>query len=185
MNPMRLSAVLLLCAMAIGRLAAAEPAAVPLLAHYIPDYPKFAPLPAGLPFTKAVKATITAAVDHPWQERVFVKLPAAVRKGDLLAVDLWARALSPGAQLHIAIQERRAPYTQSAKRLCSPCDAWEHLVVAGKALADYAAGDLALQISLGYGKQSLALSEVGVGNYGQTPLTPEQLTERLMAVGAK
>lgn len=183
---MRTFPLRLLCLLVTGFAPAAEPATtlppeVRLIANLVPDYPKYGQIPAGLPFKRAVKAVITAASAEPWQQRIYARLPNPVRKGDLLAIDLWVRGMSPDTQLHVCILERRAPFTSTAKRQWSPGDAWEHMVIAGRSPADYEASDLALQVSLGYGKQTIGLSEINVANFGQTSLTPEQVTTALTA----
>ena len=157
----------------------ALPKPVPLVNHYVADYPKINPLPGNLPFTKAVKANITQIVDEPWKVRILQRLPSAVKKDDLLVVEFWTKAFTSGAKLYVQVQERRSPWRPSAKGSVEPGDDWQHVVIAGKAIGDFPANELELVVSLGYGKQILGFSDIEVDNYGHTAISPEDALKQL------
>jgi hypothetical protein len=176
MAAMRLAILVLLFAVMPVFAAEALPKPVALVNHYVPDYPKIT-VPPGMPFQKAIKANITSIVDEPWKIRILQRFPTAIKKDDLLVVDFWVKGISSGSKLYVQVQERRSPWRPSAKLSVNPADDWEHVVVAGKCIGDFPANEQELVISLGYGKQILAISEIQVDNYGQTKITPEEITQ--------
>lgn len=168
-------------AQAADAVAAPLPKPTPLITNYLADYPKLTPLPAGMPFKRAVKAKITETVDAPWKVHLLQNFAKPIKKGDLIVVDFWAQGITHGAQFEVNIQQRADPYTSSGHQVFTLSDTWEHIVLAGNSVANYPENELRLLVALGYGKQILSLSEINVVNYGQTEIKPEDIVTRLKA----
>ncbi len=161
------------------------PVATPLITNLLLPYPRLAPLPARAPFRKAVKIKVTEYVDEPWMLNFSEGLPQPVKKGDLIAVDFWAQGMSKDARVQVGLNHMKQPYVVSKREIFSLGNTWEHIILAGNSVADYAENELHVVIVLGYGKQALCLSEINVATYGQAALSADELVARLRAKDRK
>ena len=66
-----------------------------LIPEMVPDFPRFNPIPPGLPFKKAVKIEVRTKPENEWDVMIKSNIGVAVRKNELFAIELWGRAQWP------------------------------------------------------------------------------------------
>ena len=157
---------------------AVPPSKVVIADALFPNYGKF-PVPPGLPFTKAVKVNVTAATDPAWKTYASIPLPGAVTQGDVLVAWVWARGVSPTAEVRFELIKTAQPFFVLAGKTTRLGDKWERIAFAGKASSSIPDKGLFFKANLGYAKQILALGPIRVENFGSTTMTPDEVLASL------
>ncbi|HEU4960676.1 MAG TPA: hypothetical protein VFT56_09720 [Sphingomonas sp.] len=138
-----------------------------------------APRPAKLYKDKAVqggealRVAIPAASDQPWSISLADPISKPVKKGDRLALALYAKvepgeAKTTGAHIaNASVQLAKAPYTGVFGAPLDIGTEWKlYTVATGAADRDYAAGELTVSLQLATAKQVLDIGPIFVLDLG-------------------
>ena len=123
--------------------------------------------PSGRTFTRAWRVTGLAPLEQPYLSQLSASSVAAVKKGDVLVVQFWARSVGGPAQTEFVF-ESNDTYAKSATVNVQLSPQWRLYSVPFKAELDYAAGNGAARFRLGYDRQSFELGGVVLKNYGNS-----------------
>lgn len=119
----------------------------------------------------ALTVTIAAKGENPWDVQAGIPASRPVKKGDVILLAFWARALAaPEGETAIhapaMVQLTHAPYTQMASEALNIGRDWKLYYVSGIAPEDLAAGESGANIHLATARQSIALGPVFVLDFG-------------------
>ena len=142
--------------------------------------------PSGRTFTRAWRVSGLAPLEQPYLSQLSASSVAAVKKGDVMVVQFWARSVGGPAQTEFAF-ESNDTYAKSAMVGVQLNPQWKLYSVPFKAELDYAAGNGGARFRLGYDQQSFELGGVvlkkgptkirGLSRFpeGRVPLTKQVL----------
>ena len=119
----------------------------------------------GRTFTQAWRVTGLAKLEQPYLAQLSANSVAAVKEGDALVVQFWARSLGGPAQTEFVF-ESNDTYQNSATVGVQLSPQWKLYSVPFRAKLDYAAGNGGARFRLGYDQQSFELGGVVLKNYG-------------------
>ncbi|WP_293910492.1 endo-1,4-beta-xylanase [Deinococcus sp.] len=120
---------------------------------------------SGLSFTQAWRVTGLAPLEQPYFSQLSARSVAAIKKGDVMVVQFWARSVGGPAQTEFVL-ESGDTYEPSAVVSVQLSPRWRLYSAPFKALLDFAAGNGAARFRLGYDAQSFELGGVVLKNYG-------------------
>ena len=122
----------------------------------------------GQSFTRAWRATSLQHVVNPWNVQLSAQTTAPVRKGDVLVVQFWVRAVgSTGtARTEFVMELAGEPYDKVRVVEVQAGPTWTLHQVPFQAGRDFAAGKAAVRFRLGYDRQALELGGVVLKDYG-------------------
>ena len=123
--------------------------------------------PSGRTFTRAWRVAGLAPLDQPYLSQLSARSVAAVKKGDVMVVQFWARSVGGPAQTEFVF-ESNDKYENSATVGVQLSPQWKLYSVPFKAQLDYAAGNGGARFRLGYDKQGFELGGVVLKNYGDS-----------------
>ncbi|MFT4074159.1 MAG: hypothetical protein QM647_01420 [Asticcacaulis sp.] len=115
----------------------------------------------------AMQVTSAGPGANPWDIQAGVPSAKPVRKGDVLLMAFWGRAVTPGnATVPAVLQQTAAPYTKvGTENLVLNAD-WKLFYISGTADQDYPAGAVAASVQLATGAQTVALGPVFLLDFG-------------------
>lgn len=115
----------------------------------------------------AFQVTSAGASLNPWDIQAGVTTSKAVKKGDVILLAFWARAVTPQTvNIPAVLQQTSAPYTRVGAENLTITPDWKLYYVSGPADQDYAAGTLGASVQLATAAQTVALGPVFLMNYG-------------------
>lgn len=115
----------------------------------------------------AFQVTSAGASLNPWDIQAGVTTSKAVKKGDVVLLAFWARAVTPEAvKIPAVLQQTSAPYSKVGAENLTITPDWKLYYVSGPADQDYAAGTLGASVQLATAAQTVALGPVFLLNYG-------------------
>jgi len=126
-------------------------------------------------FTQALQVSTLRAAPQPWATQLTFSNTAAVRKGDVLFLSVWARrvasrAESGEAHAEFVFERRSPPWEKSILYAIAVGPAWQHYYVPFAATAAYAPGQAQACFRVGYPAQELELAAFELLNCGATNL---------------
>lgn len=121
-------------------------------------------------FGQALQVAVTALPPNTYNIQATQATTAAVKKGDRLLVEFYARSLSGvTGQFEVVFEQRLAPNAKSLSQGGVVGGEWTKFQIAFAANDDYAAGAAALNFRFGGQLQTLQLAGVRLLNYGPSP----------------
>jgi endo-1,4-beta-xylanase len=121
----------------------------------------------GRPFDRAWRVTGLSALEQPYFSQLSANSVSAIKKGDVMVVQFWARSVGGAAQTEFVF-ESGDNYEPSAVVSVQLSPRWRLYSAPFKAQLGYAAGNGAARFRLGYNKQSFELGGVVLKNYGNS-----------------
>ncbi|MDY3551517.1 endo-1,4-beta-xylanase [Gemmata sp. JC717] len=121
-------------------------------------------------FGQALHVNITTVPPNTYNLQAAQATTAAVKKGDRLLVEFYARSLSGvTGRFEVVFEQRVAPNAKSLSQGAEVGSEWTKFQIAFVANDDYAAGAAALNFRFGGQLQTLQLAGVRLLNYGPSP----------------
>jgi len=104
---------------------------------------------------------------NPWDIQAGVANSKAVKKGDVILLAFWGRAVTPGsATIPAVVQQSAAPYARIGEQTLSLTPDWRLHYVTATADRDYPAGTLGVSVQLAAAAQTVALGPVFLLDFG-------------------
>jgi GH35 family endo-1,4-beta-xylanase len=121
-------------------------------------------------FGQALSVNVTSVPSAVYGITVAQATTAAVKGGDRLLVQFYARSLTPtSAKFDVVFEQNTSPYTRSITQTVQMDGNWTKYQIPVTVAADYAAGAAQFDFQLGSQVQSLQLAAIQVLNYGPSP----------------
>jgi len=115
----------------------------------------------------ALKVTAAGAGSNPWDIQAGIANTKAVKKGDVILLAFWGRAVTPGSvTVPAVVQQSAAPYTRLGEETVTLTSDWKLHYVTGTAGQDYPAGTMGASVQLATGAQTVALGPVFLLDFG-------------------
>jgi hypothetical protein len=115
----------------------------------------------------AMQVTSAGKSANPWDIQARVANSKAVKKGDVILLAFWGRAVTPGsAVVPAVVQQSAAPYTRNGEQSLSLTPDWRLHYVTATADKDYPAGTLGVSVQLATAAQTVALGPVFLLDFG-------------------
>ncbi len=113
----------------------------------------------------------SAAGQNPWDVQAVVPTSQAIRKGDVVLLAFWARALAmpqgkTGISIAADLQQNHAPYARIGDAGLNVGTTWKLYYVSGIAESDFAPAEAAATVQLAADAQEIALGPVFVRDFG-------------------
>jgi len=133
----------------------------------------------GLPFDHAVEVHTRQRPAYPWDIQLVGKIPAAVRKGDVLWMTLWARATETSSESgeafsELCVEKSSPPNEKLGEYAFSAGKTWRQFAWNCVAYRDFAPGEAQICLRAGYAPQVIQIGGVQVLDFG-TALKPSDL----------
>jgi GH35 family endo-1,4-beta-xylanase len=137
----------------------------------------------GQPFPSALRLTNRQRMQQFWDFQVVVPVPKAVKKGDVMLVQFWARTLSSAdetgeGRVEVYYQKNAPDYRKDLSRTVSLAKAWTPYHYPFVIAADRGPGEAALCFGTGFNVQAIEIAEVRLLRFpagvttAQLPRTP-------------
>jgi hypothetical protein len=115
----------------------------------------------------ALQVTTAGAGANPWDIQAGVSNSKAVKKGDVILLAFWGRAVTPAsATIPAVVQHSAAPYTRIGEESLTLTPDWRLHYVTATADQDYPAGTLGVSVQLASAAQTVALGPVFLLDFG-------------------
>ena len=115
----------------------------------------------------ALQVTAAGKGANPWDIQAGISNAKAVKKGDVILLAFWGRAVTPGAATVPAVlQQSAAPFTRLGEQSLNLTTDWKLHYVSATAGQDYPAGTLGVSVQLATGAQTVALGPVFLLDFG-------------------
>jgi GH35 family endo-1,4-beta-xylanase len=114
----------------------------------------------------AIQAVVSTAPDQPYFAQLNQAISAAVRKGDVLFVEFWARSTAGTGDLTAVFERNSDPYNKSLNRSLQVGTEWAKVQLPFVSDGDYAAGQASFGFHIGQKAQTLQFAGMKVLNYG-------------------
>jgi len=115
----------------------------------------------------ALQITSAGKGGNPWDIQAGVSNSRAVKKGDVILLAFWGRAVTPGSvAVPAVVQQSAAPYTRLGEETVTLTSDWQLHYVTGTAGQDYPAGTMGASVQLATGAQTVALGPVFLLDFG-------------------
>lgn len=115
----------------------------------------------------ALQVTSAGKGANPWDIQAGISNAKAVKKGDVVLLAFWGRAVTPGvATVPAVLQQTAAPFTRLGEQSLNLTADWRLHYVSATAGQDYPAGTLGVSVQLATGAQTVALGPVFLLDFG-------------------
>jgi hypothetical protein len=115
----------------------------------------------------ALQVTAAGKGVNPWDIQAGVPNAKAVKKGDVILLAFWGRAITPGAvTVPAVVQQSAAPYTRLGEETVTLTSDWKLHYVTATAGQDYPAGTMGASVQLATAAQTVALGPVFLLDFG-------------------
>jgi GH35 family endo-1,4-beta-xylanase len=124
----------------------------------------------GQTFNQAWNIKTMRTPGSPWLIQLVCDVAMPIKKGDVMLATFWLRGLETDtgeAFAALVFEEKNEPFTKSASYETSAGAQWQQYYVAFEAAGDYAPGEAAVNLRVGYGPQTIELGGVSLVNYGK------------------
>ncbi len=109
----------------------------------------------------AMQVTSAGKGANPWDIQAGIANSKAVKKGDVILLAFWGRAVTPGAvTVPAVVQQSTAPYTRLGEENVTLTPDWRLHYVTATAGQDYPAGTMGASVQLATAAQTVALGPV-------------------------
>ena len=143
----------------------------------------------GMPFTRAMKVTVTGVTANPWDVQIAGTTTGEVRQGDVLWLSLFARGSSEsesGEAMGIAyLQRNSGSFDKLASVPFSVGPNWKQFMAPVHASFALAAGQHSFTLFLGYGRQTVEIGGVSLLNYGSNRSVAELPRTKIQWAGSE
>src|SRR5581483_10643510 len=141
----------------------------------------------GQEFNECLKLTTSKVTSNPWDVQVYARVPEALKNGDVLLAEFWARAVdtnveSGEAKSEFVLQRASDPFTNAVTYGLSMGCAWKKYSIPFTAVEDSAPGESQVCFRMGYHAQSFELAGLRLTNY-RDQARLEDLPATLMTYG--
>jgi GH35 family endo-1,4-beta-xylanase len=138
---------------------------------------------SGQPFQQAVRLTNRQRMRQFWDFQISVTVPPAVRKGEVMLVQFWARTLSSAdetgeGRVEVYFQKNSPDFAKDLSKTVSVAKAWAPYHYPFVISTDRAAGETALCFGTGFNLQAIEIAAVRLLRFpagvttAQLPRTP-------------
>ncbi|MGA9659351.1 MAG: hypothetical protein WBQ60_09665 [Asticcacaulis sp.] len=115
----------------------------------------------------ALQIDTTKIGSNPWDVQAGIKTSKAIKKGDVVLLAFWARAITPETiKVPALIQQSAAPYTPLTTENLTISSDWKLYYVNATADKDYPAESANATLHLALNTQSIALGPVFLLDFG-------------------
>jgi hypothetical protein len=115
----------------------------------------------------AMQVTAAGAGSNPWDIQAGVPTSKPLKKGDVILLAFWGRAITPGSvTLPAVMQQTSAPYAKVGAETLTLTSDWKLYYVSGTADQNYPAGAMAASVQLATAAQTVALGPVFLLDFG-------------------
>jgi hypothetical protein len=115
----------------------------------------------------ALQVTSAGKGANPWDIQAGISNSKAVKKGDVVLLAFWGRAVTPAsAAVPAVVQQSAAPYTRIGEQTLTLTPDWRLHYVTATADQDYPAGTLGVSVQLATAAQTVALGPVFLLDFG-------------------
>ncbi|MGN6207410.1 hypothetical protein [Asticcacaulis sp.] len=115
----------------------------------------------------ALQVTSAGKGANPWDIQAGISNSKSVKKGDVVLLAFWGRAVTPAsAAVPAVVQQSAAPYTRIGEQNLTLTPDWRLHYVTAIADQDYPAGTLGVSVQLATGAQTVALGPVFLLDFG-------------------
>lgn len=129
----------------------------------------------GMPFDTAISCTSQKMYDKSWGAQVYWTGEVEGKKGDMLLLAFWSRAIPPylneqSAQspLNIVMQYAESPYRPILNKKLSVSKEWERYFIPFKLADDIAPKSYTFAFRYGYGAMGLEIAQMMILKYPAT-----------------
>ena len=124
----------------------------------------------GQPFQQALRLTNLQRMQRFWDFQVIVPVPRAVRTGDVLLVQFWARTLSSAdetgeGRVEVYFQKNSPDHHKDLSKTVGLAKVWAPYHYPFVVSADRAAGEAALCFGTGFNLQAIEIAQVGLQRF--------------------
>ncbi len=123
---------------------------------------------SGQRFDRAWRVTGIGPFEAPWSAQLSASNQTTIRKGDVLLVQFWARAVGGGAQTEFVFEMSREPWEKSISVDLRLKEQWVLYSVPFRAGRDFSPGEASAKFRLGYPNQTFELGGVVLKNYARS-----------------
>jgi len=129
---------------------------------------------AATPSGRAINARMKKRKKKAWDVALWVEMDGAVKKGDQVQMEFWARtAKAPKskelAEFIVFVGRNEEPYNNIIYEDFSPEKEWKMYTLTGTAKADFSAERLKVEYQLGKQAQTVEFGDMHVKNMGPAP----------------
>ena len=121
---------------------------------------------AGVPSGQAVEINVSRS-GNPWDSAANAPLSEPIRRGDVIVMSFYAKALRGEGKLNMAgVQLNREPYEPLLAKPVSLSSEWQQYYISARASRDYAAGETAYTFHLSGATQTIRMGPLFIVNLG-------------------
>jgi len=121
----------------------------------------------GAPDGEALEVKLSRKGRNPWDSGLSGAVPGGVKKGDVIIMSYWAKAVSgEGVIANAGLQVNRAPYDALTLEPAQLTSQWKHFYITHKAEQDYGPSEAGYTIQVAGAKQTLRFGPVFIMNLG-------------------